>query len=983
MRFFLKNILIFSITLFTLVIFISPSLVWADTYQTNGIFHSANILPVDLTSTVLIQNFIYTASVIPIGTSIKIQFSKDDPSSDYRRWSDSGGSIDTWTMLSAGTNSIDLSGLAWNTSRLYYRVWFISDGTATPVLDAVNLAYITGATYPLGGLLTSTNIMPANTPATINTFTYNASAIPSGTSLQIQFSYDNTSWYSALGVSRERTDLITGFNSINLSGLAWTKAAFYYRVWFVSDGTSTPIFDSSSVSVSLLGGINDGPYQAEGVITSTNILSSDLVESVFVQSVSYNALAIPIGTGMKIQFSRDDLTSDYLRWYDSGGNLDGWDTMSAGTISIDISRLGWITAKFYYRVVFTSNSIFTPVLESVGVNYVEDATYTLGGLLTSTNILPTNSPSAINTFSYNASAIPDGTNLQIQFSYDNTNWYSATGVANERTNLEEGVNSLDLSTLAWTKTAFYYRVWFISDGISTPIFDSSSVAVSLLGGINDGPYQNIGIITSTNALEGTDSLQVKSVNYNAFAIPAGTSLTIQFSNDNVRWFDALGVENSSSTLLVGENTIDLSTLNWVYPFFYYQVWFRSDGPLTPVLNYISVNASVSSANTIPGGYVASGTLTSNNLLPEDKLSTINSLEYNVSSLPVNTSLKLQFSRSGTQWYDSAGTLNASNTLSVGTSTIDLSELDWAGYKFYYKASFYGDGTGSPILNSVSLNHTPILGTIPTVVVGKQGRQIATTTATSTNQDLGGAFTLTTTDSSIVLNSIKLKKLGSFSITDIENIRLYSASANVNGLCEATKPASGAVEFDSISSFDNDGTITASSTLALLATTTCIYVVYDLSGETSIATLGRSIEFEITNPSTDVVVTGGVVNGTDPVNIPRATIVIMNNAGDSSADSIESLISINTSDPDKNPTVFYLQDNKIWKKEGDGEPMRMTNPNLQVHSLIFRDMSGNSSDMRVFTADITISNMDPGNEEVFMNVTRTLHGAFMVMVPRTD
>lgn len=981
MRSFSKNILIFCITLFILGFFVSPFLVSADTFQTDGVVHSANILPADLTATVLVQNFTYTASAIPAGTSLKIQFSRDDPSSDYRRWYDSSGNMDSWMTLPAGTNAIDLSDLGWNTARFYYRVWLISDGTATPVLDSISLDYITGATYPLGGLLTSTNILPTNSPSTINTFTYTASDIPAGTNLQVQFSYDNATWYSSLGVEGGKTNLSVGTNALNISGLNWTKSAFYYRVWFTSDGTATPVFDSSSVAVSLIGGINDGPYQTDGIITSANILPLDLAESVFVQSVSYDALTIPIGTSMQIQFSKDDPTSDYLRWYDSSGNLDGWDSLSAGENSVDISRLGWVTAKFYYRVMFVSNGIFTPVLESVGVNYVIDATYTLGGLLTSTNILPTNSPSTINTFSYNASAIPAGTALQAQFSFDNINWYDSAGVLGGRTDLTAGVNSIDLSDLEWTKTAFYYRIWFTSDGTATPIFDSSSVAVSLIGGINDGPYQNMGIITSTNVLAGTDSLYAQSLDYNALQIPEGTSMKIQFSYDNVRWFDALGVETSSTTLSVGENRIDLSGLNWMYPFFYYQIWFFSDGAFTPVLNSVSVNAAVSAENSIAGSYVTSGTIVSNNLLSSENPSTMNSLNFDVASLPAGSGINVQFSRSGSDWYDSNGTLNASNTLPVGTSTIDLTSLGWSGYKFYYKAELYGNGSSTPVLNSVGFNYSEISDSIPVITVGRQGRQVATTTAVTENQDLGGAFTLTTPDTTVVLNSIKLKKLGSFATSSIENIRIYSADADSEGLCESRKPSSGTTLYDAVASISDDDTITASSSLPLSATTTCLYVVYDLNGETGLSTLGHSIEFEITNPATDILLTGGLVTETDPVNIPRATVVVDTNADVNSSDYIESMISIATRDPEKNPTIFYLQDNKVWKKEGAGEPSLLTNPNLQVHSLFFRDMSGDSATTRMYTMDITVSNMDPEDSGVFMNVTRTLHGSTLLRIPR--
>ncbi|MDO9579587.1 MAG: hypothetical protein Q7J06_03335, partial [Bacteroidales bacterium] len=66
--------------------------------------------------------------------------------------------------------------------------------------------------------------------------------------------------------------------------------------------------------------------------------------------------------------------------------------------------------------------------------------------------------------------------------------------------------------------------------------------------------------------------------------------TIQFSQDNINWYDSAGVLNASSTLTTGvNNTIDLSGLGWTSANFYYKTTFTSsDGVGTPVLDDISV-----------------------------------------------------------------------------------------------------------------------------------------------------------------------------------------------------------------------------------------------------------------------------------------------------------------------------------------------------------------------------------------------------------
>jgi hypothetical protein len=90
----------------------------------------------------------------------------------------------------------------------------------------------------------------------------------------------------------------------------------------------------------------------------------------------------------------------------------------------------------------------------------------------------------------------------------------------------------------------------------------------------------------------------------------------------------------------------------------------------------------------------------------------------------------------------------------------------------------------------------------------------------------------------------------------------------------------------------------------------------------------------------------------------------------SNDQISSVLSIHTKDETKNPAVFYLQNCGVWKKEGAGSPRLLTNPNLQVQNLSYTDMTG-ANDSGTIRIEITTSNMDPSQEDVFLNVTKTL------------
>ncbi len=103
------------------------------------------------------------------------------------------------------------------------------------------------------------------------------------------------------------------------------------------------------------------------------------------------------------------------------------------------------------------------------------------------------------------------------------------------------------------------------------------------------------------------------------------------------------------------------------------------------------------------GYVASGTLTSTNLLSTiPVVSSIDSLNYDASSIPTGTSLKIQFSQDGSSWYDHTGDSDWDTMLQGTDNSIDLSSLSWSGANFYYRVEFNSDGTNTPVLDEIRL-----------------------------------------------------------------------------------------------------------------------------------------------------------------------------------------------------------------------------------------------------------------------------------------
>jgi hypothetical protein len=110
----------------------------------------------------------------------------------------------------------------------------------------VRFSYLSFSYHPSGELW-STNLLSGLTVSSIDSFGYNAT-IPSGTSLKVQFSQDNSTWYNSTGSSGGWNNLTQGANTISLSSLGWSGANFYYKIQYTSNGTNTPTLDDVNVS---------------------------------------------------------------------------------------------------------------------------------------------------------------------------------------------------------------------------------------------------------------------------------------------------------------------------------------------------------------------------------------------------------------------------------------------------------------------------------------------------------------------------------------------------------------------------------------------------------------------------------------------------------------------------------------------------------------------------------------------------------------
>lgn len=122
------------------------------------------------------------------------------------------------------------------------------------------LACPVSAAFNSQAIVISSNLLEGYSASSISSFYYNISSLPSDSSVRIQFSQNNSSWYSASGVLNEWDDLtIIGGNSLSLSSLDWSGSSFYYKIELnaSSDLSQTPVIDDVHLSFIETGDEND------------------------------------------------------------------------------------------------------------------------------------------------------------------------------------------------------------------------------------------------------------------------------------------------------------------------------------------------------------------------------------------------------------------------------------------------------------------------------------------------------------------------------------------------------------------------------------------------------------------------------------------------------------------------------------------------------------------------------------------------------
>ena len=213
--------------------------------------------------------------------------------------------------------------------------------------------------YNPTGTLTSINLLSGETVKSIDSFYYIASAIPSGTSLKVQFSQDNTNWYNSSGNASDWDNLSQGTHTIDLSSLGWSGPNFYYHMLFTSDGTGTPVLDEITVIFST--------YYTSGTLTSSAYDSGyDSDWSTISFTIDEPSATENITFQIRTAATQGGLSS--ATWYGPTSTSDYYETSGTAINSVhDGDR--WIQYKAY----FAGPGDNTPTLSDISITYAATA----------------------------------------------------------------------------------------------------------------------------------------------------------------------------------------------------------------------------------------------------------------------------------------------------------------------------------------------------------------------------------------------------------------------------------------------------------------------------------------------------------------------------------------------------------------------------------------------------------------------------------
>ena len=207
---------------------------------------------------------------------------------------------------------------------------------------------------------------------------------------------------------------------------------------------------------------------------------------------------------------------------------------------------------------------------------------------------------------------------------------------------------------------------------------------------------------------------------------------------------------------------------------------------------------------------------------------------------------------GGSWGPTSGTSATTNYGSTGTLIGAASHTHTVTYSVSSVSSL-------PVYRDVIFAKAPTY----TITASTSGTQISSAYASTSNNYIGGEFTFVRDGSSANVTQIVIRETGTINANnDLSNVDLYYEAA---GTCnyDGTETL-----FGTAASFVSDSA-TVTGTMAVGTSQVCVYAVLDIG---SGASVGQTIELQITNPSTDVTVSSGLVSPATAVAISGTTTI---------------------------------------------------------------------------------------------------------------
>ncbi len=537
--------------------------------------------------------------------------------------------------------------------------------------------------YYASGTAVSQNILSGLLVAGITSFDYTAT-VPTGTTLKVQFSQNGSNWYNSAATAGAWDTCSDGVHNISLTALDWNGPTFYYKLELIADAAqnATPEVDSVGVNYVVpasptvvtndAGVITSWSAQMNGEITNTGGADND-------------ERGFEWGT---------TLGGPYTSWWTETGAF-GAGTFSRYSGGLSPGQTYYYRAKSHNAVgwsygvekSFTATSYTYPTY---------DYTYYASGTAVSQNILEGLAVANITSFDYTAT-VPTGTTLKVQFSQNGSNWYNSAATAGGWNTCSNGIHNISLAALDWNDPTFYYKLELIADAAQNATPEVDSVGVNYVVPASPTVVTNdAGVITSWSAQMNGEITNTGGADNDERGFEWGTTLGGPYTS----WWTetgAFGIEAFSRSI---------GGLSPCQTYYYRAKSLNSYG-----WGYGAEKSFTAPPYTYPSydyAYYASGTAVSQNILSGIAVEQILSFDY-TATVPADTTLKVQFSQDGTNWYNSAATAGAWDTCSDGVHNISLDTLNWNGPTFYYKLELTADAAqnATPEVDSVGVNYALI------------------------------------------------------------------------------------------------------------------------------------------------------------------------------------------------------------------------------------------------------------------------------------